>query len=371
MSNVLDYLRWRGDLPLSIDPFNEVDGLILSQLSYIAFDPALSPDEAATLSALWPRLEHQPLSQQFSAEDDLLLLELAANSPRFGPLEVWGYVREDDPQQEKQFAAITFRLPDDSAFVSFRGTDSTLVGWKEDFNLMLSHPVPAQLRSAEYLTQVVQRFSGPVKVGGHSKGGNLALYAATAVDPAIQWHITDVYVHDGPGLSEELFGSEGYARIQNRLHVFLPERSVVGILLMHPEEFTVVKSTGMGILQHDPYSWQVLGTRFERADGLSKSRVYMDQVLKKWLSEADEGQLRIFVDTVFQLLGATEATTLREILPNLRHNPKALLTALRGIDSTTRQEIGDTIGSLAGTALQQAEQAIADRKGQREDPPEV
>lgn len=389
MSNLFDYISWRGELPIGPVPFNDIDGLVLSMLSYITFEKALPEAEAPSpgkeeaalekkllpsetgsplweeglpLASFWPRMQDQTVSGRASAEEDKRLFEAAAKSERFGPLKLCHYVQELDESQEMQFAAVTILLPDGTPFVSFRGTDLTLVGWKEDFNLVFSKPVPAQARAAEYLTKIVKEYPGPVRIGGHSKGGNLALYAAAAVEEEVQCHIGDVYVNDGPGLSEELFTSPGYERIRKRLHVFLPEQSVVGILLMHPEKYQVVKSDAVGMMQHNPYSWQVMGGKFVLADGLRKDRIYLEATMKKWLAETDEEQLRCFVDTLFQVFGATEATTFKELWPNILRRPKLLVTALQKVDAPTRQKISEAFGALMEAAVYEAEQAFEAEK---------
>lgn len=360
MANMIDYIVWRGDLTMEQADFCDIDGLILSELSYILWETMIWKDEDTALKDLLPRIPEGNISGSPVGEKDRELLCAAAQSKRFGDVKVSRYVREFDEDEEKQFAAVTFLLPDGTPFVSFRGTDDTLIGWKEDLSLAFSDPVPSQLRAKKYLKEILLSSPAAVLCGGHSKGANLALYAATSTEKDLQERIAAVYVNDGPGLPEEIFSGKGYEHIRARLHVFLPQKSIVGILLSHPEEYTVVQSSASGILQHDAFSWQVSGPHFEECGERKRNSIYIEAVVRSLLNDADEEQLRCFVDTIFSVLDAADATTVKEVLPKLIKNPKQVREAFRNIDPADRKTVAEVLNQLIGTALREGEKTISD-----------
>ena len=347
MSNILDYILWRGDLPLQRDPINEVDGLILSQLAMVRWEQWLAPGEEAALSSLADRDESTPVSAGFTAEDDQKLMAGVTRCARFRDVRVFDYVHEYDEGAGMQFSAVSLLLPDGALFVAYRGTDSTLVGWKEDCNMAYSRPVPAQQAALDYLLRAASKREGPVYVGGHSKGGNLAMYAAALAGASVRYRIAAVYNNDGPGLSDLIDAQSLYARLSGKLFSFVPQSSIVGMLLAHPDAYEVVRSNSISILQHNPYSWQVEGPRFMRAPGLSKDSVYLESVFRKWLKGLDEKRRGAVVDTLFSILGATEVRSFgREFRTGLLRNPGALIGAMQRVDPESRREVSGAIGEL-------------------------
>ena len=242
MSNMLDYLRWRGDIPLDAMPLSEVDGLILAQLAMLRWEKGL--EDAAPMSELARRMAGQTVSDGYDPQSDGKLISLCGESARFSGTIVSDYVQDFDPAAEKQFSAVTLHLSQDMHYVAFRGTDSTIVGWQEDFNMAFSKPVPAQEAARDYLKAALKRFPGPLRVGGHSKGGNLAMYAAATISDAARARVLGVFNNDGPGLSERAGAAALYDNIEDRLFSFVPQSSVVGLLLAHPDRFEVVKYPG-------------------------------------------------------------------------------------------------------------------------------
>ena len=253
MANIFDYLIWRGDLPLSVSPFNEVDGAVFARLSYLPFElimPCDSPvsvtiaDAAAALISLNIK---KPGSLR--KENDAKLLEMLLNSRRFRDIELFGYSHLFDAATQTQFSAVTFRPSKNKLYVFFRGTDSTLVGWKEDFNMCFVCPVPAQSNAVDYLNRIAASNGGDITVGGHSKGGNLAVYASAFCEQAARRRITHIYNYDGPGFTEDVLNSDSYKSICVLVNTFVPQSSVVGMLLGHEEKYTIIHSTESGILK--------------------------------------------------------------------------------------------------------------------------
>ena len=283
MACILDYLDWRGDLPLQAVPFCEVDAVILTRLSYLPFGgivgeaPVSLGDAAARVRRL---LGPEGDGREVRNGRDLLLLDALVDSPRFSALSLAGYVERFDKEAEKQFSAITVLLPD-GIFVAYRGTDGTVIGWKEDFNMGFADHVPAQTDAMAYLEEAAGRYPGTIRVGGHSKGGNLAVYAAAFCAPEIQARILSVQNNDGPGFPDAVAVRESFRRIWPRVHTYLPQSSVVGLLMGHGEAYTIVHSTNSGLKQHDMYSWEVARDHLAVAEGFTEGEMAQWLLLSK------------------------------------------------------------------------------------------
>ena len=352
MANILDYLKTHASETMLEAPFHDADNLVLSQLSYLLWENGFEDSPCMTIAALWQRMNGKAYTQGFTAKDDQILLTLAAQSKRFSAIPCCNYISEFDSAADKQFAAISFLLPDDTVFVSFRGTDNSLTGWKEDFYLCLPSPIASQIRAADYLAGVAQTYPFPLRVGGHSKGGNLAVYAASSVSGDVQARLLAIYNNDGPGLSTAVFSGEGYSRIKSRVHTFVPQSSIIGMLLMHSERYTIVKSDSFSILQHNPYSWMIDGYQFIQEKNLGKDSIYIQGVLQKWLENVDDGQRQLFIDSLFTILQTAEAKTFdRKIWGCILRNPASVLSAVQGIDAETRQKLLSVIVALAAAAV--------------------
>lgn len=359
MSNLFDYLEWRGDLTFEQDPFHDLDALVLSQISYFTFEKIMEEDEHLTLAQAWEEMKDGDVSSRFVEKSDKQFFEKLVESRRYKDLEICHMSHKQAEEEIIQFAAMTFLLPDGTPYIGFRGTDVSFVGWKEDLYMAFSDSVPAQLMAVDYLKKIVELYQRPLYVGGHSKGGNLAMYSAVSVPEEMQNLIKMVYVHDGPGLKEELFHSESYARLKDRLQVILPDQSMVGILMMHPEEYYVVKSSAnSGVMQHNPYSWQVMGTHYVLAEGLKKESHYVETVTKKWVEENNEEELRGFVESMFEFLQSSETESMEDLVKNIRKNPKMLIHAFRDVDEEKYKAFKQTMSAMAGTAIHEATSEI-------------
>ena len=218
-------------------------------------------------------------------------------------------------QQEQQFSATTFLLDNDTAYVAFRGTDNTLVGWKEDFNMSFQSEVPSQTAAAAYLQEFSALPIHHILVGGHSKGGNLAVFAAVKAPPVLQARIQAVYNNDGPGFCSDILHSVAYYQILHKVHTFVPEASIVGMLLEHEEDYQVIASTQHGFLQHDPYSWCVNGADWYYLPETSSTSQRLDASLKHWIASMQPAERERMVDTIFHLLRSqTNAETIQDLL---------------------------------------------------------
>lgn len=242
MANIFDYIQWR-DIELEKVEFNEIDNLILARLSYFPLDGLINEDEEITIKEVYKRYKKVGTTGRILQKEDIDLFPVLANSIRFGNMKLTNYINKVDPIQEKQFSAITIIMQDKTIYVAYRGTDNTIVGWKEDFNMSFSKLVPAQTDAVNYLESVAKKYKNRIRVGGHSKGGNLAVYAAAFCNKHVKDKIINVYNNDGPGFCDEVVNSEQYKEIIDRVHTYIPQTSIIGRLLNHEEETIILKST--------------------------------------------------------------------------------------------------------------------------------
>lgn len=348
MTNVFDYLLWRGDLTLEQSPFQDVDGLILTCLAYHYFIGVLKQYDTTVvrIEDLANQVKDLPMEKLHVRDpQDLVLLQLMGKSRRFQNMEVCYYVDQVDMEMEAQFAALTVLLGDGTFFVAYRGTDLSLIGWKEDFNMSFLDFVPAQIAAAAYLMYAAQNLSGDIRIGGHSKGGNLAVFASAVCPRKIQDRILCIYNHDGPGFQEGMLRFQGYKDIIFKVHSFVPESSIIGMIMNHQGGYTVVKSAEKGLLQHDPYSWEVSGKDFVRLEAVSMESKFWDKTLKSWLKSLTPQKREKFVDALFELLSTTQADEQGEVVLSPK-NAYRTLQALKDEDEETKEVIFDGLRLL-------------------------
>ncbi len=350
MTNMFDYLTWRGDLAFTQDAVNSVDALIFSTLSYIRYAGDLVSDAKAvvTLKAAAEELFSREISEsQYRSKTDLELLRAAADTLRFGSTRLCMYQDRLIPEQETQFAAMTFLLDDGTMFLAFRGTDYTLVGWKEDFNMSFRQVVPAQLLAAQYVREVGAEYFLPMRLGGHSKGGNLAVFAAARSSPILQKRILEVYNNDGPGFTNYLMGDPGYLAMVPRIKTFVPQSSVIGMLLEHEEPYSVIRSKSVGVMQHDPYTWEVVGRSFIPVPEITPSSVFLDATIKTWYANMTDQERNQLVDILYQILSADGVEKAVDIFQP--KNIRAYIKAISG-DETIRRSLSAEFISLVNAA---------------------
>ncbi len=367
MPNMLDYLAWRGELTLAQDPLNEVDELILSQLAYVAFGEYIpGPTELRSVplgSAVRWLLDHDPDAKMihqtgFMWKNNLQLLEALRGSRRFHDMRLSSYVDSVSPKDEKQFAAMTVSVGDGTTLIAYRGTDDTLVGWKEDLNMAYACPVPAQSEAVRYLHHAAGRNEGPLRVMGHSKGGNLAVFAAASARKAVQARIRCVVSHDGPGHSRKTILSEGYGRIRDRLRVYIPHFSIVGMLLEHEENYVVVESDARTILQHDAFSWQVQGPRMQYACAPSEASLETNRIIRGWLGTLDTEHRRLFVEAVYEIASNLYGKTIPKDIENMSFTSPAVLAQVLKLEPKLRGLFTKSLGELFSTAVKSIRQTM-------------
>ncbi len=355
MANVFDYLVWRSDVPFTLDPFNEVDSLVFSLLVYTDFDGIVGedPEDALTISEVSERYfsvhtEEEVKNRQMSIKGSPFMLPLMAGSARFGNIRVTCFENRKDEEEAEQMCAVTFLLEDGSAYAAFRGTDNTIIGWKEDFKFGYMTGTAGQKHAVEYLDRV---FSGmnnctAIRVGGHSKGGNFAVYASAFCEEAIQNRILEVYSNDGPGFVEEVTQQTGYERILPRIISFIPEESIFGLLMHNRFDNRIIKSSRKGILQHDAFSWEVLRNRFVAAEATTDTSRFVDKTLDAWIESLDENQKKEFIDAAFDLMSSPGAETFKELNDDPIRNYPEIWKKLKSMGPEKQDMLSNTIMAL-------------------------
>lgn len=349
MPNIFDYLIWRGDLSFNQSQFNAIDNLILARFSYFPLEQELwGKEEKITIREAYQKASQigEIPEKKFLQIEDKQLFPALANSQRFGSLYITKYKNKVSLEEEKQFSAVTILLPDSTIYVAYRGTDNTLIGWKEDFNMSFSSNVPSQKDAVIYLEEVAKQYKAKIRVGGHSKGGNLAIYAAIFSPEKIKKRIINAYNNDGPGFSKEIIQTKQYKEILDKIYTYVPQSSVIGRLLYHEEKYMVIKSTQSGLMQHDLYSWQVEGNDFIYLDEVTNGSQFADKMIKEWLNGVKPEQRSEFIDILFNILNSTDAQTLSELSSNWLKSARLLVKAYTTTDEESKKIITQTLSAI-------------------------
>ena len=375
MANLLDYLDWRGDLTLAQDPFNEVDNLILAEVSFVDFSGIVPPPgmggsvplrtAAEAFFARFPEGEKIDMGVLVPDAIPEMLRKMAA-SRRFGGMGLNCFVDWLDAERGEQFAALTVETGDGRLYLSFRGTDDTLAGWKEDFDLSWLPEVPAQKKAAQYAAEVARQYPRRrLLLGGHSKGGNLAVYAGVFSPAAVQRRIDTVWSNDGPGFRDDFAELPQHRRLEDRIVSIVPKSSVVGMLLEHEEDYTVVDSDQLGFLQHDGFSWQVLGNRFVTLRQVTRQAHLSDLELRTWVRTMTPEQRGVFVDALFTVLTASGAATLTDLKADSFKAVGAMVRAMKDLDKETRDGLLKFLGLLFRSNLRLTLEGIQEETEKR------
>ncbi len=353
MSNINDYLDWRGDITFAQSPFNVVDNLILAELAYTDFGgivPGPGINEKISLDSVYKKFfelhtEEEIMAKSSETKVAPFLMHRMVKSNRFKNIYLTGYVNEINDELDVQFSVVTFLLDDNTYFVAYRGTDSTIVGWKEDCNMGYLYQTTGQQRAMKYLNDNFSNVDKKIRVGGHSKGGNFAVYASSFCDENIQENIINVYSNDGPGFRSEVCQEKGYQHILPKIISTVPENSIVGMLLSNDIKHNVVKSTGSGMGQHNPMTWCVLGATFEESE-LASSSVKIDNAVTMWLESLSDNDRMEFIDTLFKPFEAGDITTLDDLSSLKWSDISKMHTALQDLPEDTQALVKDAIKKL-------------------------
>ena len=356
---LLDYLQWRNDVPLSISPFNEVDNVIFSYLSYIDFrDLKEDWNGFFDLRDLFRNfceknsLEEIETTGEFTERAPLLLKEMMEGE-RFSATKVGYYAEDFDKDKVKQFAALVFLLPNGRNYISFRGTDKTITGWKEDFLMSCQSETAGAKEAVEYFNKIAPVLEGELILGGHSKGGNFAMYAAAFCEAEYKERIVQVYNNDGPGFREEVIQTPEYQEILAKILTVAPQSSIIGQLLSNPAKQHVIHSTAKGILQHDAMTWEAEKDCLVTSE-LDELSEYTKTTLGSWLETMDDATRESLCTTAFSLIESTKSETFIEFSGNLMKNMETIWKEMGKLPEEKKKEIMNALSNLMESSKQAA-----------------
>ena len=355
MANLFDYLKWRGDLSFEVDKFNEVDNLILAELSYVDMKGIMEKNSVITIEELNEKFWATHTEEEIQNSPDFTrfcppITKALAGTKRFGGMLIGNYVEKISAENVEQFSAMTFELPNGQIYVAFRGTDSTITGWKEDFNMSYMNSTAAQKSAADYLNSYFKNDDCELMLGGHSKGGNLAVFAAMYCDPNVAKRVTRVFSNDGPGFRKEIVESEAYKNVLPKVTSIVPVNSMIGILLFNDYKHIVVKTEKKGIWGHDGTGWQVLGNHFEECEHREEDSYILEEAMHNWLNEIPDEDRRKFVDMLFSFYDSSEKDDIHEMWNDKAAAFKFMLSNYRNMNAEERAQFAGMLSSFMGMA---------------------
>jgi len=368
MANIFDYLFWRGDLDFNTSHFNPVDNIIFSQLAYLTLDnivPGLDDNDGICID-LAIRQYNEKLNGSEGIQltsffkDDPKLINALAKSRRFGKCFLFGYVNHIDTNRETQFAAISIHIDsaqkgfagreENNNYIIYRGTDSSIIGWKENFNMSFKDAIPAQLEAVNYLENMALKIKGPLHLCGHSKGGNLAIYAAANCSKKVQSRIVEIFSNDAPGFHKNIISSEGFNAIKDRIRSYVPQESIIGMVLEHGYDNIIIKSSQNGLMQHDLYSWEVTHNDLVHVEKLAISSKYINDTLREWLEHLDNTGKEQFIEAMYHVLSSADIKSLYDLEVSWFPSACRIIKSLSNIDAPTQKLIRKIFAELLRSA---------------------
>ena len=356
MADIIEYALLNAHKSFDTLPYSKIDSLVFSELAYLSFDNIVPNSKSRSKGLLLSDIAESenyeaifPLER--TAERNKKLLNAVAYSNRYGKVRVNYYEDIFDIEKETQFCAITFILPNGDACIAFRGTDSTITGWKENFNMLFASPVAAQSHSVIYVNTVAKKIKGNIILTGHSKGGNLAIYSGSMCLPLFKNKIVEIQAFDSPGFTKDFIESKEHTETEKIIRKFMPEESLVGVLLNNREQYRIIKSEGSGIMQHDPFLWQIDIVENDFIDGekLYMSSKFFDATFNDWVNSSTPEQREQFVEALFQIINAfnsENALSFVDLTDNIKSNSSVAYETLKGLDPEMRSLVMQGIGDL-------------------------
>ena len=346
-TNIIDYLLWRGDLDFNKDPFNEVDALVLSRFSYMDMKNILWNDaNGITIEKAYEKYIVNIDERPKFAPEDPELFRLMAISERYRNLNLIYHDFIFSADEVEQFSTVTIELPNNCHFLSFRGTDNTINGWKEDLLMTFDEMVPSQYDALEYISIVAQNTTGDLFLGGHSKGGNLAIYAALFCDSEIAKRIKGVFSFDGPGLHKNLIENIDDKIALPYIATYMPQSSFFGKMLSHRELQVIVHSSASGVLQHDIYTWEVVRNDFVLStEDTMISRVF-DQAFHDYLAKLSKEDRETVVNIIFDVVDKCDVDTMEDFTIHFISNLLTVMKHMNQLDEDNGQLIKEAMGIL-------------------------
>lgn len=345
--NIITYAEKYKNKTYQEMPFSDVDGLILCQAAYYDFSDEEERQEfTQSVSSYMTKERESLLHALITRNGDDQLVEILESGGRHGSLKVANFIDKIDESCDEQFSAITYKLEENLYFIAFRGTDNSVVGWKEDFNMTFQDEVPAQREAVRYAVAMMERYPGQFYLGGHSKGGNLAVYTAMMLPEKMQERLLCVYNYDGPGFWEAVYQSEHYKKIRPKIKKLIPQTSIVGMLMEEDDNYLVVKNKVSGFMQHNAFNWIVMGNRFALQEEADSSSKIWKGALNRWIKGLELQERKQFVTIVFDIIYSLEITTLNEVAKNRKENTRKLLKQLSKVEAEEKKMLFSVVGRL-------------------------
>ncbi len=358
MADIIEYTLLNANKDFNKLPFNKVDGLIFAQLAYLDFDTFVPDKQLFSRGITFSKISEQdnfenlfPLER--TARKNLLLFNSMAYSKRYSKVRINYHENVFDTEKAIQFSATTFLLPNGDACVSFRGTDSTITGWRENFDMLYNDTVPAQILSVKYLNKVASKIRGKITVVGHSKGGNLAIYSSVMCSQKAKEKIVEVQAFDSPGFTEDFVSSDKYLSTESKIVKFVPEESMIGMLLSNTDAYRIVKSEGDGIHQHDPFLWIVEDNDFVTGEKIHTSAKLVTNTFKEWINNYSPEQRELFVDGIFDIIEATNAQHAESFIDwseYLKDNASLFFDTIKDLDPEIRSFMLKVLSNILPSA---------------------
>lgn len=349
--NIIDFIKINGHKTFDELAFNEVDGLVLAQLAYLNYNNiCTSFDDIIDSRSLNSYETSILLSQRDfgSVRDNQRLIREVLLAKRYYGIKFGHYVDEHCVDEEKQFSAITFIL-DDFICISYMGTDDTILGWKEDFSMSYSSFIASQKEASKYLDKIASLYDLPIIVTGHSKGGNLAIYAASNCDLINQDKILKVYSYDGPGFNKTFISSKKYLDLLDKLEVYIPESSFIGLIMYADDNYKIVASNKLFVFQHNVFNWLVDERGLLLKDKLSKKSIAFSESNRKWIETFTDNERKIFFETIFNLLEYNDKRSFNEIRKNWKGELTRIINSSKQISEEHKKLMMEIAKNLVAT----------------------
>ena len=321
--------------------FNELDALALTWLSYFHIPKELNNNESSLkIIDLYNAKYFEEMTFDVTdINNSLELLTRLAANPRFRDLNIYFYEENTSKENQKQFSAMTFDIGNDKHFVAYRGTDHSFVGWKEDLNMGYLKSIPSQEESKNYLNKVMQNTNGNIIVGGHSKGGNLAVFASCFIDNKYKKRIEAIYNFDGPNLRKEKAKTREYKSMSKNIIKFVPQGSVVGMIFETTNDYSIVKSNTIGVLQHTPFSWEVDKTKFKTIKDNSLDSKSFRVGLNSLVENLSEDELKLFANAIYGIVENAESDTVENLIKNANKDLPKIFSGIKNLTEDQKKVI--------------------------------
>ena len=354
MGNLITYVQQYEAQTFQEKLVTDIDILVLTEIAYLPFDEIVSSsfEEKTAISLNQLGKEFETIKEKehknnpfMITKERIQLLDVVSKSLRFKDVKVFGFMNDIDDELTKQFAAVCYQWEEESRWIIFRGTDESLTGWKEDFMMTYSDLIPAQIDAIEYLRKQAELFSGSLNISGHSKGGNLSLYASAMQEEDIQHRIQQIYCWDAPGVHRSILNTEGYQRVVSKAKRYIPQDSIVGLMLESQVPYHIIESQGSGISQHSALMWNIEDDHFVELTELTRNSQLTDQTFKQWTEVVSDEDLKLFFDTFFELIFEMGVETVNDVYYNFRMYMRQFFEKAYQMD-TEKREILLRVGRL-------------------------